>query len=186
MDRLQKIKLLAMDVDGVLTDGSMIYMEGSDHAKVFNVQDGLGIRLAILAGLKIAWITGNVSPAITRRAQDLGVTDLYQSARHKPEALRELTAKYGLARDEIAYIGDDLNDLPAFAASGVTFAPSNAASDVKEAADVITQQPGGSGAVREVIEMILQNQGTWKTAVTAILQEFEQEQSAEKLEKTAG
>ena len=186
MERLRKIKLLAMDVDGVLTDGSMIYLEGSNEAKVFNVQDGLGIRLAMMAGLKVAWITGNVSLAIAQRAQDLGVTDLYQGARHKPEALSDLSSRYDLTKDEIAYIGDDLNDLPAFAASGVTFAPSNAAIDVKEAADVITQQPGGSGAVREVIEMILQNQGVWKTAVAAILQEFEREQAAQKLDKTAG
>jgi 3-deoxy-D-manno-octulosonate 8-phosphate phosphatase (KDO 8-P phosphatase) len=186
MERLGKIKLLAMDVDGVLTDGSMMYVEGSSQSKVFNVQDGLGIRLAMLAGLKIAWITGNVSTAITRRAEDLGVTDLYQGARHKPEALGDLAANYGLAKDEIAYIGDDLNDLPAFAASGVTFAPNNAALDVREAADVITQHSGGSGAVREVIEMILQDQGLWKDAVAAILQEFEREQFAQKLDKTAG
>lgn len=186
MDRLKKIKLLAMDVDGVLTDGGMIYTESSTQGKVFNVQDGLGIRLAMLAGLRIAWITGNISPAVTRRAQDLGVTDLYQGARHKPEALRDLAAKYDLQQDEIAYMGDDLNDLPAFAVAGATFAPSNAAVDVRDAADVITQQSGGRGAVREAIELILHNQGRWKAAVDALLQEFEQEQQTQNLEKAAG
>jgi 3-deoxy-D-manno-octulosonate 8-phosphate phosphatase (KDO 8-P phosphatase) len=186
VDRLKKIKLLAMDVDGVLTDGGMIYMEGSTQAKIFHVQDGLGIRLAMLAGLKIAWITGNISPAVTKRALDLGVTDLYQGARHKPEALRDLAAKYHLQQDEIAYIGDDLNDLPAFAAAGATFAPSNAAADVRDAADMITQKSGGSGAVREVIELILQGQGQWKSAVDALLREFEAEQAAQRLEKAAG
>ncbi|MDO8587838.1 MAG: HAD hydrolase family protein [Armatimonadota bacterium] len=186
MDRLKRIKLLAMDVDGVLTDGGMVYLEEGGQAKVFNVLDGLGIRMAMLAGLRIAWITGNVSPTVERRAQDLGVGDLYQGARHKPEAIRELAARYDLNADEIAYVGDDLNDLPAIAEVGVAFAVNNAATEVKQAAQFTTTKSGGAGAVREVIETILTSQGRWQDAVTSILEEFEREQTEGRITKAAG
>ena len=186
MERLKKIKLLAMDVDGVLTDGGMVYLEEGGQAKVFNVLDGLGIRLAMLAGLRIAWITGNVSEIITRRAQDLGVGDVFQGARHKPKAIRELAARYNLGPGEIAYIGDDLNDLPAFAEVGVAFAVNNAAPDVKRAAQFVTTKSGGAGAVREVIETILTSQGRWLDAISSVLGEFEREQAQGEVTKTAG
>jgi 3-deoxy-D-manno-octulosonate 8-phosphate phosphatase (KDO 8-P phosphatase) len=200
MDRLQKVKLLIMDVDGVLTDGSMIYIEEPETSsttahnsspvtrqmKIFNAQDGLGIRMAMLVGLKIAWVTGNVSPTVARRARDVGVTDLYQGARHKPEAVRELASRYDLRPEEIAYIGDDLNDLPAFAAVGATFAVNNAASDVKDAADFTTEKSGGSGAVREAIETILRTQGIWQNAVAAIFKELEREQAEGDKSKVVG
>ncbi|MDO8683031.1 MAG: HAD hydrolase family protein [Armatimonadota bacterium] len=186
MERLKKIKLLAMDVDGVLTDGSMFYLEEAGQARVFNVQDGLGIRMAMLAGLQIAWITGNISETVARRATDLGVTDLFQGARYKSEAVRELMRRHGLSAEEVAYIGDDLNDLPAFEAAGVSFAVSNAVQDIKDAANFITTRRGGSGAIREVIEIILKSQGKRQDAVAAVLKEFEREQAEGQVEKTAG
>lgn len=186
MERLKKIKLLAMDVDGVLTDGKMIYVEGGGQARAFHVHDGLGIRMGMLAGLKIALITGNVSPAVARRANDLGLVDVYQGSKHKPEAMRDLMTKYGLSPDEIAFIGDDLNDLPAFAEVGVAFSVSNAVAEAKEAADFITTIPGGSGAVREVIEMILEAQGVKSKARTRFLQELEREQVERETAKVVG
>jgi 3-deoxy-D-manno-octulosonate 8-phosphate phosphatase (KDO 8-P phosphatase) len=147
VEKLKRIKLLAMDVDGVLTDGSMIVSAEGD-TKVFNVYDGLGIGLAMAAGLEVVWITGNVSPAVARRAESLGITELFQGARYKSVALLQIAETQGLALEEIAYIGDDLNDLPALESAGVGFAVANAVSEVKDAADIVTAQPGGRGAVR--------------------------------------
>jgi 3-deoxy-D-manno-octulosonate 8-phosphate phosphatase (KDO 8-P phosphatase) len=177
VERLKKIKLVAMDVDGVLTDCGMCYIEGAGQAKVFNAQDGLGIRLAMAAGLKIAIVTGNRSPAVARRAEDLGVKDLYQGARYKSEAIRVLIKRHNLTPDEVAYVGDDLNDLPAFDVAGVSFAVGNAVADVKQAADFVTEKLGGSGADREAIELILKSQGRWQEAVAVFLSELEREQA---------
>jgi 3-deoxy-D-manno-octulosonate 8-phosphate phosphatase (KDO 8-P phosphatase) len=169
MDKLKRIKLLAMDVDGVLTDGSIIFGPVGD-IKAFNVLDGLGMNVAAAAGLEVAWITGNSSAAVTERASSLGVTEVHQGAQYKLAVLRKLAERKALAREEIAYIGDDLNDLPAFEVAGVRFAVANAAPEVKAAADFVTERPGGRGAVREVIEMILKAQSRWDDAVQAFLQ----------------
>ncbi|MEN6371872.1 MAG: HAD hydrolase family protein [Armatimonadota bacterium] len=175
LEKLNRIKLLAMDVDGVLTDGSMVYGSESE-IKLFNVMDGLGIRLAIAAGLEIAWITGNVSAPVTARAKSLMVAELYQGQRYKSVALKEIAGRKGLLLDEVAYIGDDLNDLPAIEAAGAAFAVANAASEVKTSADFITERSGGHGAVREVIEMILKQQGRWDDGVQKLLELLRAEQ----------
>ena len=175
MERLTKIKLLAMDVDGVLTDGSMVLGTGGD-IKLFNVLDGLGINLALSIGLEIAWITGNVSQAVAERALVLGVTELHQGARLKSVALRDIAARRNLRFDEIAYIGDDLNDMPAIELAGISFTVPNASDDVKESVDYITNKPGGRGAVREVIEMILRSQGKWEEGVRVFLDRLKAEQ----------
>ena len=181
MDKLRKIKLLAMDVDGVLTDGGMVYVGESNESKVFNAQDGLGIRLALVSGLKVVWVTGNESPAVARRAEDVGVTALFQGARYKAQAVREIAERYGLSQDEIAYVGDDLNDLPAFEVAGLSIAVDNAAPEVKRAADFVTKRSGGAGAVREIIEMILKSQDRWQEAVKSFLEELEREQAEGKV-----
>ncbi len=175
MERLAKIKLLAMDVDGVLTDGSMVLGPIGD-IKLFNVLDGLGINLAISIGLEVAWITGNVSQAVADRARVLGVTELHQGARLKSVALRSIAEKRGLSFEEIAYIGDDLNDIPAIELAGVSFTVPNASDDVKDAVDFITDKPGGRGAVREVIEKILRTQGKWEEGVQVFLARLKSEQ----------
>ena len=174
-DKLANIKLLAMDVDGTLTEGQMIVLDGQ-QLKVFNVYDGLGTRLAINAGLKIAWVTGNASKAVTDRADSLGVTEVYQGARYKSDAIDALAAHYGVDVSEIAYIGDDLNDLPAFDRAGVSIAVANAVDEVKARADMVTQRGGGHGAVREVIELILKARGEWEAAVESFLAELRREQ----------
>lgn len=174
-DRLAKIKLLAMDVDGTLTEGGMILLDGR-QIKLFNVYDGLGTRLAMNIGLQIAWITGNTSEAVSERAKSLGVTDVYQGARFKSEALDDLALRHGLGMDEIAYIGDDLNDLPAFDRAGVAIAVANAPEEIKARADMVTQRGGGHGAVREVIETVLKARGEWEAAVEGYLEELHGEQ----------
>ena len=177
MDKLKNVKLLAMDVDGVLTEGGMGYTGESDQSRVFNTQDGLGIRLALVSGLKIMWITGNESAAVAHRARDLGITELFQGARFKAQAVHEIAERYGLSNDEIAYIGDDLNDLPAFDVVGVCFAVENAVPEVKQAADFVTKKSGGKGAVREIIEMIFKSQDRWQDAVNSFLRDMEREQA---------
>jgi len=174
-DKLAGIKLLAMDVDGTLTEGEMIIVDGH-QIKLFNVYDGLGTRLALNIGLKIAWITGNVSEAVSDRAASLGVTDVYQGARCKTDAIDDLAARHGLAASEIAYMGDDLNDLPAFDRAGVAIAVANAADEVKSRADMVTTRGGGHGAVREVIESILKARGEWEAAIEGYLDELRSEQ----------
>jgi 3-deoxy-D-manno-octulosonate 8-phosphate phosphatase (KDO 8-P phosphatase) len=175
VDKLKPIKLLAMDVDGVLTDGSMVLGPVGD-IKLFNVLDGLGINLALSIGLEIAWITGNVSDAVRNRAESLGVTELHQGARFKSTALKDIASRRGLSFDEIAYIGDDLNDLPAIELAGATFAVANASHEVQTAADFITEKRGGRGAVREVIETILKAQDRWEDGVSAFLDKLRAEQ----------
>lgn len=174
-EKLATVKLLAMDVDGTLTEGEMVFVDG-EQVKFFNVYDGLGIRLAINAGLRIAWVTGNVASAVSARAESLGVTDVCQGARYKSDAIDALAARYGLELGEIAYIGDDLNDLPAFERAGVSIAVANAADEVKARADVVTRRGGGHGAVREVVEMILKARGEWEAAVESYLEELRCEQ----------
>ena len=176
MNKLTKIKLLAMDVDGVLTNGSMIFGAEGD-IKIYNALDGLGIRLAMAIGLDIAWITGNTSAAVAARAKTLKVTELHQGQRYKSVALQDIAERKGLAMDEIAYIGDDLNDLPAMDIAGVSFTVPNAASEVKVAADYVTEKSGGHGAVREVIEMILKAQDRWDDGVQTFLNVLKEEQA---------
>ena len=175
INRLSAIKMLAMDVDGTLTSGEMILFNGH-QIKMFNVYDGLGIRLAMNYGLDIAIITGNTSQAVLDRAKSLGVTNIYQGARYKSDAIKDLAARYNLDKSEIAYVGDDLNDLPAFACAGLTFAVTNAVDELKERADIVTRRAGGDGAVREIIESILTAKGNWEDAVDSFIRELEKEQ----------
>ena len=177
--RLSKIKMLVMDVDGTLTDGSMTFI-GTEQMKTFNVYDGLGIRLAMNYGLRIGWITGNTSAAVTERARQLGIVDVYQGSWYKPDSLREIATRHELSMDQIAYIGDDLNDLPAFEVAGFSFAVRNATEEVKARADMVTDRPGGKGAVREAIEIILKAGGQWEDAVKSFLAELERDAASKR------
>ncbi len=174
-EKLARVRLLAMDVDGTLTEGEMILLDGQ-QVKLFNVYDGLGIRLAMNYGLKVAWITGNTSEAVIERARTLEVTDVYQGARFKTEALKNAAEKHGLDMSEVAYVGDDLNDLPALEIAGVAIAVANATAEVKARADLVTERGGGHGAIREVIEAILKARGEWDRAVQSFLDELKREQ----------
>ena len=166
---LQGICLLALDVDGVLTDGSINMGAQGELFKSFYAQDGLGISVALRSGLQIAIITGRKSEIIHRRAQELGIQMVQEGVKDKYLALEQLQNQLGLIRGQVAYMGDDLNDLPAFRAAGVTFAPADAVEEVREAASFVTEAAGGRGAVREAIAMILRAQNKWQQIVNAYL-----------------
>ena len=166
---LQKIKLLALDVDGVLTDGSIYISPAGEVFKGFNAKDGMGISCALRSGLQIAVITGRQSPIVERRCGELGITLLQQGVKDKRLALQQMAQKLGLVREEIAYMGDDLNDIPAFKASGLNLVPADAATEVMAVADIITKASGGRGAVREAITMILAAQDNWNVIVNSYL-----------------
>ena len=166
---LQKIKLLALNVHGVLTDGSIYISPAGEVFKGFNAKDGMGISCALRSGLQIAVITGRQSPIVERRCEELGITLLQQGVKDKRLALQQMAQKLGLVREEIAYMGDDLNDIPAFKASGLNLVPADAAIEVMAVADIITKASGGRGAVREAITMILAAQDNWNVIVNSYL-----------------
>lgn len=167
MADLSRVRLLAMDVDGTLTDGGVFFDDAGRETKRFHIHDGLGIVLAGFVGLQIAWITGRTSPVVERRARELGVAHLLQGVRDKAAALTELAVRLGVAPDAVAYFGDDLNDLPALRAAGVALAPANAVDEVKAVAHLVTPRPGGYGAARDAIEAILRARGDYAAAVSA-------------------
>lgn len=168
-ERLSVVRLLAMDVDGVLTDGSLTLGGAEGETKRFHVQDGLGIQLVRHGGLRVAWISGRQSAVVERRAEELGIDHLYQKVTNKSVPLAELRNAYALTEAQIAYIGDDVNDLPAFGSVGVRFAPANAVPEIKGAADFVTEREGGQGAVREVCDTLLKAQGVYNDALTVYL-----------------
>jgi 3-deoxy-D-manno-octulosonate 8-phosphate phosphatase (KDO 8-P phosphatase) len=163
------IRLLAMDVDGVLTDGRIVFDHQGQELKSFHVHDGQGIALAHRAGLHIAWISGRESAAVQRRAHELKVTWVYQRVADKVQVLREVLSQTAVPVTAAAYIGDDLGDLPALRHVGLPIAVANALPEVRACAAWITQRAGGEGAVREVIDGILRAQGRWAAAVEAYL-----------------
>ncbi len=167
---LQNIKLLALDVDGVLTDGTINIANDGEVFKAFNAKDGLGISCALRNGLQIAIITGRKSRIIHTRAQELGITLLCEGVKDKYAELCALREKLALAKEQVAYMGDDLNDLPAFKAAGLAFAPQDAVAEVQATADIVVQQCGGKGAVRVAVETILRAQDKWEQIVASYLE----------------
>ncbi len=167
--RLAQIRLLALDVDGTLTDGAVTFASDGAETKTFHIHDGLGIVLARHVGLETAWITGRTSPITERRARELGVVHLYQGVRDKTDALADLATRTGVAVSQIAYMGDDLNDLPLLRLVGAALAPRNAVADVKSAAHFVTPRAGGAGAVRDALELILRARGDYQTALDLYL-----------------
>ena len=169
--RARKIRLLVMDVDGVLTDGRMVLSDRGDELKMFHTHDGIGLALAHRAGLKTAMITGETSPIAKARGEKLGVATVVLGARRKGEAVEALLTQAGLASEAMAYIGDDLLDVPALQRAGLAIAVADAVPDVKALAHVVTTAPGGHGAVRECVELILRAQRAWDTVVNAFIKE---------------
>ena len=166
---LQKIKLLALDVDGVLTDGTIYISPAGEVFKGFNAKDGMGISCALRNNLQIAVITGRQSPIVERRCEELGIKLFMQGVKDKRLALQKMAQELGLTREEIAYMGDDLNDIPAFKASGLNFVPADGSIEVLAVADIITKAKGGRGAVREAITRILAAQDNWEQIVNSYL-----------------
>ena len=153
---LKRIRLVAMDVDGVLTDAGMYYSESGEELKKFNTRDGMGIKLLQRAGLITALITMEDTKLVTRRAEKLAIPEVHQGARDKLAVMREMVARHGLTLQQVAYIGDDVNDLEVLNAVGFSAAPADALPAVRNAVDYVCRQKGGEGAVREVADLILE------------------------------
>ena len=160
-ERAARIKLLLMDCDGVLTDGRIWLFDNGEEQKGFHTRDGLGIELWHRAGFKSGIISGRTSNAVTRRAQGLGMSFVVQGVKEKVQAFDDTVAQAGVTNDEVAFIGDDLNDIPLMLRSGFGVAVADAAVEAREYAHYVTKVAGGEGAVREVIELILKAQGHW-------------------------
>jgi 3-deoxy-D-manno-octulosonate 8-phosphate phosphatase (KDO 8-P phosphatase) len=160
--RAQKIRGLILDVDGVLTDGRLTYLPGGGESKTFHVRDGLGIQLILASGCQVAWISGRESEVVVRRAQELGVTHLELGIDDKVIAFESIIKKLGCSDEEVAYVGDDLPDLPLIRRAGLGFAVADAAPEVRSAAHVVLRSGGGQGAVRETCERILKAKGAWR------------------------
>ena len=152
---LDKIKLFAMDVDGTLTDGRIYMGPEGEAMKAFHVKDGLGIKLLKDRGILPVIITGRQSSIVTNRCKELGMTKVYQGVKNKAAKLKELMEENNLSRDQVAYIGDDMNDLSAIKVAGVTFAPADCATALRPYIDIILTKASGDAPVREAIDMIL-------------------------------
>ncbi len=160
INKLKYIKFLILDVDGVLTDGKLIYNSDGIELKAFDVKDGYGLVRLKQSGVRLGIITAKSSSIVETRAKDLGIDALYQNAGNKLTAYNDIKAKYSITDDEIAYIGDDVPDLVVLRQTGVPIAVHDAVEAVKKTAVYITKKCGGNGAVREVAEIILQAKGT--------------------------
>lgn len=167
--RAANIKLVAFDIDGVMTDGGLHYTDDGHELKTFNVQDGLGVVLLRRAGIKVAIITGRTSNVVNCRAKDLGVEHVFHGVGDKGAVSGQLLEQLGLQWSELAFMGDDLIDLPAMTRCGLAIAPANARPIVKERAHMVTEASGGKGAVREAIEFILAAQGKLDAAFAPYL-----------------
>jgi 3-deoxy-D-manno-octulosonate 8-phosphate phosphatase (KDO 8-P phosphatase) len=152
----------------VLTDGSITYGSGNLEVKAFNIKDGVAMKMAYLSNFPVVWITGRRSEAVTRRADELNVR-VYQGMADKEIGLRTVAEDRGFSLEEIAYIGDDVNDIPALKIAGLPIAVADSAQDVLALAAYVTKAVGGRGAVREVVEMIFHAQGRWDEALEAYL-----------------
>ncbi len=170
-DRALKIKMVIMDVDGTLTDGTLLILPDGEELKSYNVKDGTGILLARLAGLKTALISGKTSKPLEKRAERLKIPEVYQGILDKKKILDEILAKNKLNLEEIAYIGDDLGDLEVIKSVGLAAAVADAYPEIKKQSHFICKNPGGKGAVREFIEFILQAQDKWQ-AIEANFKDF--------------
>lgn len=158
--KIRRIRLVAFDVDGVLTDGRLYYSEAGDAMKAFDVRDGMGMKLLQDAGIELAIITSRRAPAVLLRAKDLGITHVQQGVTDKRTGFDDLLASLGIAPEEAAFMGDDLVDLPVFRHCGFAVTVAGAPALLKRHADHVTRAAGGRGAVREFCEMLLHSRGT--------------------------
>jgi 3-deoxy-D-manno-octulosonate 8-phosphate phosphatase (KDO 8-P phosphatase) len=158
-----RIKLLVLDVDGVLSDGQILLGPDGQEIKAFHVRDGTGMKYWKRAGNLLAIISGRSSPAVLHRARELDVDVVKQGAKDKLPAYRAALEELGVSEAQTAVVGDDLPDLPLLAHCALPVAVADAAEEVRAAAAVVTKSPGGAGAVREIVEMILKQAGTWET-----------------------
>jgi 3-deoxy-D-manno-octulosonate 8-phosphate phosphatase (KDO 8-P phosphatase) len=159
--RCAPIELLVLDVDGVLTDGRIVYSDRGEELKAFHVRDGSGLKFWLKRGKRAALITGRASPVVSRRARELGLTAVVQGAEDKRIAYEQLLHEQGIETRQVCCVGDDLPDVPLLRRSGLAIAVADACAEAKAAAHHVTAAAGGQGAVREVIELVLRSQGRW-------------------------
>lgn len=162
LPRAAKVKLLLLDVDGVLTDGSITYSDEGVELKTFNSRDGFGLNLLRQAGVEVGIITARTSQALVRRCQDLRIEHLFQGKRNKVEVFRQLIAELGLQPEEVAYMGDDWLDLPLLGQVGLAATVADGVPEMKEAVHFVCKRGGGRGAVREVCDLIIDSKGMYQ------------------------
>lgn len=169
VDKAKKVKLLIMDVDGVLTDGRIVLDEKGNELKFFNVRDGHGIVLLHRIGVLTAIITGRESKVVERRAKELSIPYVFQKVFDKLAVYERIKSELTLSDEDIAYIGDDVVDIPIMRRVGFSVSVSDAHEEVKKIADYVTSKPGGRGAVREVAELIIKSKGLWEEVMSRYL-----------------
>ena len=174
VERANKIRFILMDIDGTLTDGGVCLMSlpndgGVAEMKVFNSQDGLAIKLVHIMGIKTGFITGRKSPAVQQRAEECLVDYVYLGQARKMAAFEECMRKAGVTEEEVAYLGDDLPDMPVSQRAGLAVAVASAAPELKAVCHYVTRADGGKGAARELVELILKAQGRWEEAIPQAL-----------------
>ena len=166
---LANIRLLLLDVDGVLTDGTITYTDSGEQVKSFSSRDGLGLRLLMNEGIRVGIVTGRSSEALLHRCRNLKIDLIFDGVRDKAKALEDIVDQTGIPLQEIGFVGDDLIDLPAMVKVGAPITVGDAPSEVKALARVVTKAQGGRGAVREICEAILKAQGLWDKALEPFL-----------------
>jgi 3-deoxy-D-manno-octulosonate 8-phosphate phosphatase (KDO 8-P phosphatase) len=162
IEKVRKVKVLILDVDGVLTDGRIILSDDGQETKCFNVRDGHGLKLIRRAGIEVIFLTGRTSKVVELRARELGVEKVYQGSLDKLSVFNDILASAGLVPEQVAYMGDDIVDMPVLRRAGFSITVCDAHDEVLGAVDLVTKNAGGRGAVREVCEMILKTQGIWE------------------------
>lgn len=169
IDKAKKVKMLICDVDGVMTDGSLFFGDDGQEYKAFNSLDGHGMKMLQQSGVQIAIITGRCSQVVTHRMNNLSISIVYQGQLDKLQTFEQLLTEHKIDSQQIAYIGDDVVDLPVMTRVGLAVAVQNAHDLVKQKSDLITRNPGGHGAVREVCELLMQAQGTYEKMMAPYL-----------------
>jgi len=166
INKAKKVGMLILDVDGVMTDGGIVYSNKGEEFKKFNVKDGLGIRMLIQGGIKVVIISGRKSGVVDYRAEELGIKDVYQGIRDKLSLFKEIIKKDKITAHEVGFIGDDLIDFPLLLKVGFAVGVSDAVDEIKENVDYVTKHSGGKGAIREVSDLILKAQGKWEQCLS--------------------
>jgi 3-deoxy-D-manno-octulosonate 8-phosphate phosphatase (KDO 8-P phosphatase) len=162
IEKARKIKMVLLDVDGVMTNGQILLMPDGTEVKFFSIHDGFGIVAAMKCGIKIGIISGRYSPSVKIRCEELQIVDVFMDRMDKSEVLKQIAAKYSFSLEECAFVGDDLPDLPALEKVGLSAATANAIQDVKTRVDLVLEKSGGDGAVREFLDFLLNAQGKYE------------------------
>jgi 3-deoxy-D-manno-octulosonate 8-phosphate phosphatase (KDO 8-P phosphatase) len=168
-ERAHQLSWLLFDVDGVLTDGKLAYDADGEAIKFFHVRDGLGLKLAQRAGLRVGVLSGRRSPALQRRLEELGLDERILARSDKAHAFADFLERRHLVASQVAFVGDDLLDLPVLRRCGLSFAPANAAPEVRQGVDRVLSRRGGEGAVRETVELVLRARGDWEKVIEVFL-----------------